>query len=354
VLFIIAGEPKENPQGLSLSEKRFPTGVGYLISVLRDAGYRVDFLDRYLLGDVWPQNWNYDLVGIYTSTVTFPDALKIIEKVPDKVPIAMGGPHTSFNPESIPEKVKWICQGEGERAILDIASGKLPKGIYRYPRIENLDTLPMPSFDIFDKLPYLKTVPWFKGKVFNMCTSRGCPYRCSFCLVYKIWGRKVTFFSAERIVQDIEKVIRDYGVEGIYFREDNFTFSPKRVERFCKILRDKNIKLNWACEARCDTPLELLENMAKSGCKAIYVGIESGSDKMLQVYNKGFTVSTVEKFISKCKEVGIRLHASFIKDHPEETKEDKEATKRLIEKFKPPFFNPFFNTYREDFVIPKA
>ena len=207
ILLIVSGEPKENPQKLAFAEKRFPIGVGYLISVLRKAGYRVSFLDRYLLGNVWPKNWRYDLIGIYSSTPTFPDTLRIIEKIPKGIPIAVGGPHTSFSPKSFPDRVNWIIQGEGERAILDVVSGTLPKGIWKYTRIKNLDELPTPAFDVFDPLPYLKTVNWFPGKVFNFATGRGCPFSCSFCWVRKIWGHKVTLMSAERIIEDIQMKI---------------------------------------------------------------------------------------------------------------------------------------------------
>jgi len=351
VLLIISGEPKYNPQHLNLSEKRFPIGVGYLISVLKKRKIKVDFLDRYLLGNIWPKKWDYELVGIYSSTPTFPDTLKIIEKVPSNIPIAVGGPHTVFSPDTIPDKVKWICQGEGELMIQDIVDNKLKAGIYKYERIKNLDYLPTPAFDYFDPLPYIKSVKWFPGKTINFVTSRGCPYNCSFCWVRKIWGRKVTVMSAERIIEDILKVKKDYNVEGIYFREDNFTVLPDRVEKFCNILNKKNIKINWCCEGRANTPLDLLPEMAKSGCRAIYVGIESGSDKMLEVFNKQLTIAQIESFLSKCRKVGIKIAASFIVNHPEETESDKLETKKLIEKWKPDTI--WLNPWREDYVIPK-
>jgi len=349
VLLIISGEPKENPQRLSFAEKRFPIGVGYLISVLRKAGHKVDFLDRYLLGDVWPENWNYDLVGIYSSTPTFPDTLHIIEKVPEDIPLTVGGPHTCFNYKSIPDRVDWIIQGEGEEAILDVISGTLPKGVWRYARIENLDELPTPAFDVFEPLPYLKTVEWFPGKVFNFSTGRGCPFSCSFCWVRRIWGHKVTLMSAERIIEDIKKVQKDFKVEGIYFREDNFTVDKRRVERFCKLVR--KLKILWCCETRADIDPELIELMYSSGCRALYVGIESGSQKMLEVYNKRLTLSEIELFLKSCKKVGMKVAASFIINHPEEGKEDREATRKLIEKWKPDTI--WLNPWREDYVVPK-
>ena len=352
ILMIISGEPKQNPQGLALTEKRFPIGVGYLISVLRQNGHNVDFLDRYLLGNVWPKNWNYGLVSIYSSTITFPDTLRIIKKVPKEVPIAIGGPHTSFDPATIPKRVKWICQGEGERFIIDLAEGRLNGHLHKYPRIENLDSLPTPAFDIFVKLPYLTSVPWFRGKIFNFCTSRGCPYNCSFCFVRKIWGHKVTLMSSDRIVADMLKVKRDFGAQGIYFREDNFTINKARVKRFCELLLIRGIKIPWTCESRADIDLGLLPLMRRAGLKAVYVGIESGSQKMLNIYNKQLTVGQIGNFLTACNKNGIQVAASVIINHPKETDNDRKMTRDLLRKYKPSIV--WTNPWRQDYVIPPS
>lgn len=352
ILMVISGEPKQNPQGLGLTEKRFPVGVGYLISVLRNNGHKVDFLDRYLLGNIWPKKWNYDLVGIYSSTVTFPDTLRIIKKVPKQIPIAVGGPHTVFDPTTIPKRVKWICQGEGERCILDIAGGKLNGDTWKYPRIEKLDNLPTPAFDVFVKFPYLTSVPWFRGKVFNFCTSRGCPYNCSFCFVRKIWGHKVTLMSSDRIVADMLKVKQDFGAQGIYFREDNFTISKARVKRFCELLLLRGIKTLWACETRADVDLELLPLMKRAGLKAVYVGIESGSQKMLNIYNKQLTVGQIENFLGVCNKNSIQIAASIIVNHPKETNKDRKMTQDLLRKYRPSII--WTNPWRREYVIPPS
>lgn len=358
VLLIISGEPKENPQNLNLTEKRFPTGVGYLISTLREHGHQVDFLDRFLLGNVWPESWNYDFVGIYSSTVMFPDTLKIVERVPEGIPIAVGGPHTCHVPHKIPERVKWICQGEGEQFILDLAEGTLGDkvswlhgDVWRYPRIEDLDELPSPAFDVFDKMPYTSIAPWFPGKVFNFCTSRGCPFDCSFCWVNKIWGHKVTMLSAGRIVEDVLKVRKDFGVWAVYFREDNFAVSEKRLKEFCELLLKKNIKLFWACEMRADVSLDLFPLMRKTRLKMVYVGIESGSQRMLDIYNKKLAVGQIEKFLACCNENSIQVAASVIVNHPKETTEDRGMTRKLLDKYRPAII--WTNPWREGYVIPE-
>lgn len=350
-LLIISGEPKENPQELNLTEKRFPTGVGYLISVLKQEGHQVDFLDRFLVGDVWPEHWNYDFVGIYSSTITFPDTLRIINQIPEEIPIAVGGPHTCFEPHGIPKRVKWICKGEGEHCILDIAEDKLKKGTLRYSRIENLDELPTPSFDVFAKLPYVTAVSWFPGKVFNFCTSRGCPFNCSFCWVSRIWGHKVTTMSAGRIIEDVLKVRKDFGVRAIYFREDNFAVSERRLKEFCELLLKKEIKLFWACEMRADVNLDLFPLMRKARLKAVYVGVESGSQKMLDIYNKKLTVDQIEKFLARCNENDIQVAASIIINHPKETVEDRRMTRELLDKYHPGAI--WINPWRGDYLVPK-
>ena len=349
-------------QGLSFGEKRFPIGVGYLISVLKQAGHEVEFVDRYLLGsNVWPKEKRYDYIGIYSSTPCFEDTNAIIRELHGRGRIMVGGPHTSYCPESIPSEVDFICEGEGERVILDIVerngkSSLTGRGlrVHRAPRLtsKELDVLPSPPFDLFSKLPYDLSVPWFSdAPVYNMCTSRGCAFNCSFCDVGKIWGKKVAVMRAERIVEDIEKCITDFGAKGIYFREDNFAVSKARVQRFCDILLRKEVQIKWCAESRVDAvDQELLSLMARAGCKALYVGFESGSNKMLKTYNKAITVSQSRKFASAAHDAGILIAASMIFGHPEETDVDRALSEKLVREIKPK--TVWWNRWRKEYSIP--
>jgi len=336
ILFLTSAHPTGNV-GLSFREKRFPLGIGFLVSVVRNAGHKVDFYDRYLFGPGHFPEDNYDFVGIYSNTPCFKDTLRIVNHYKGKAKIIVGGPHTSVYPETLNEDIDFIVQGEGEQAIIDILEGKAKQRILRYPRIKNLDSLPTPAYGVFKELPYRDRVPWFKTKpVWVMNTSRGCPFNCVFCNVKDIWGREYTCFSSNRVVEDMKFLQKTYGVKGIYFREDNFTCSRKRVERICNLLMKGNVNMNWCCETRVDTLDEhVIERMSAAGCKAFYVGFESGSQRMLNIYNKGTKVEQGLKIVEWARKYNIKIAGSFIKDHPKENLRDKKLTRNFIRVTKP-------------------
>ena len=347
VLLTTSAAPENSP--FSTDEKRPPLGVGFLISVLRNAGHKVYFIDNYLrpsnfLETDYLLNNKIDYVGIYANTICYRDTLKMFQKLNNlkkngkwRGKILVGGPHTSVALETIPDFVDYIVQGEGEKAILDIVEGKVLSRVIRYPRIENLDDLPMPAWDYFVNLHYDFGTEWFNDKpVFVMNTSRGCPFRCSFCSVGSIWGKRYTYFDAERIVNDIEYLIKSYGAKGIYFREDNFTFRKERVIKFCNILLEKNIRIKWACESRVDTlDKEIIKLMAKAGCKGVYFGVESGSQRELDFLKKGITIEQIEKVFGWCKKADIKTYASFIVGVPTETEQERVETVCFAQKLKP-------------------
>ena len=169
-----------------------------------------------------------------------------------------------------------------------------------------------------------------------MNTSRGCPYACAFCSVGGIWGRRYTCFSAERVLRDVQELISRYGIRGVYFREDNFTINRERVVRFCEGLLSRSVSLKWACETRVDTlDRELVSLMALSGCRGLYLGIESGSERMLGQLGKGIHVEQIERAFAWCGEHGIGTLASCITGIPGDTKQDHQQTKTLLKRIQP-------------------
>ena len=307
VLLTTSAAPLQSP--FSTTEKRPPLGIGFLISILRNAGHEVFFIDNYLQ----PSNFldtdyltrnNIDFVGIYANTICYRDTLRMLYRLQYnresgkwKGKIIVGGPHTTVGLDTIPGFVDYVVQGEGEKAILDIVEGKATERVIRYTQLKNLDALPMPAWDYFTNLPYKWSVDWFPDTpVFTMNTSRGCPFNCSFCSVGSIWGKKYTYFSAERIVSEIEYLVTLYGAKGIYFREDNFTLNKPRLRQFCNLLTEKNIRIPWYCESRVNSmDRETVELMYRAGARAFYFGVESGSQKILDFLQKDISVEQTRK-----------------------------------------------------------
>ncbi|HOD35758.1 MAG TPA: glycosyltransferase [Syntrophales bacterium] len=347
ILLITPAAPDQTP--FSTTEKRPPLGVGYLISVLRRAGHKVFFIDNYLqpnnfLDTNILQENSIDFVGLYANTICLRDTLRILHKLQFlrysgkwNGKIIVGGPHTSVAVETIPDFVDFIVQGEGEDAIIDIVEDRVRERIVRYPRIVNLDKLPLPAWDYFVKLPYHWGVQWFPEKpVFTMNTSRGCPFGCSFCSVSSVWGRKYSFFSAERVVTEIEFLMRKYDAKGFYFREDNFTANRKRLLRFCNLLLERGINIPWACETRVDSlDREVVELMHRAGARAFYFGVESGSQRILNFLNKGITVDQISNAFRYCREFGIKTAANIMIGVPTETAQDIHETQKLLEDIRP-------------------
>ncbi|WP_347272951.1 glycosyltransferase [Candidatus Kuenenia sp.] len=347
VLLTTSAAPSQSP--FSTVEKRPPIGLGFLISVLRNAGHEVFFIDNYLqpnnfLETDYLQRNKIDYVGIYANTICYRDTLRMFYKLDYlrrtgkwRGKIMVGGPHTTVALHTIPDFVDYIVQGEGERAILDIVEDKVKDRVVRYPTIKNLDELPMPAWDYFIRQPYKWGVEWFKETpVFTLNTSRGCPFKCTFCSVGSIWGKQYTYFSAERIVSDIEYLIKNYGAKGIYFREDNFTLNKKRLTTFCNLLIEKKINIPWACETRVNTiDREIVELMHSAGARAFYFGVESGSQKVLDFFKKDITIEQTRNAFNLCHEFGIKTAASVIVGVPTETEDDIVQTIRLVEEIKP-------------------
>lgn len=345
VLLTTSAAPLMSP--FFTNEKRPPLGIGYLISVLRKAGHNVFFIDNYLRpSDFLESGYLLDneinLVGIYANTICYRDTRCMLHKLQQmrehkiwRGKIAVGGPHTSADLESIPGFVDHIVIGEGERAILDIVEGTTDRIIRKEP-IRDLDELPMPAYDYFVDLPYDFSVQWFSEQpVFTMNTSRGCPFQCAFCSVGSVWGHRYRYFSAGRVIEEVKYLAERYEAEGIYFREDNFTVNRQRVIDFCQGLHKANLDVRWMCETRIDAlDHDLLKLMHQAGCRALYIGVESGVQRLLDFMNKGITIKQTEAVFRWCNELGINTYASFIVGVPTETSQEREQSIEFSQKIK--------------------
>jgi len=353
VLLLTSPAPSWSP--FFTGEKRPPLGVWSLIGTLRKAGHDVGFIDLYVEDQELPPVSGYDYVGIYANTICFDGTLRVLNELRRrraagwKGKILVGGPHTTPQPESIPAWVDHVVQGEGERAILDIVEGREQRRLFRAERIPNLDDLARPSYDLIDRYQYstkFQAILQHVEPVFTMNTSRGCPRSCTFCSVGSVWGRRYTAQSSRRVVDDMAWLQRDFGARGIYFREDEFTMVPKRVRGICEKLVKADLGLTWMCEARCDSleDPDLVKLMAAAGCRGLYIGVESGSDRMLtEVFNKGITTDQIRKAFAHAHAAGILPIASLLKQTGYETAEDYRLTDALLKEIRPAaaWHNPF-------------
>jgi radical SAM superfamily enzyme YgiQ (UPF0313 family) len=350
IVLATSSAPEKAP--LSTDEKRFPLGIGFLISILEKAGHRVWFFDDYLQPngfektDFLTRN-RVQFVGLYISSVSYSPALGMLNRLQDlrrsgkwNGRLMVGGPHVSLLPDTIPDYIDHLVIGEGETAILDIVEGKVKQRVVTHEPIRDLDSLPMPAYDRFQNDAYnLKVNKVEEQPIYTMNTSRGCPYLCTFCSVGGVWGRTYRTMSAERIVEDIAQLKNRWNVKGIYFREDHFTLDKARTVDFYQRLIRSSMDMVWLAESRVDSlDSDILELMKRAGCRWLYLGCESGSPRMLERYNKGITMEQIESVLHTCRRLDIKTYASFIVGTPGETQADRKATEELVQRTRPDIF----------------
>ena len=220
-------------------------------------------------------------------------------------------------------------------------------------RIPDPNKLPMPAYELLK--PSLYHEPFMERPFGMIQTARGCPHQCNYCV--KSFGTKLTTLSPERIIGELVFMKQHLGIRSVRFIDDTFTAVPKNVLRLCELMVSHNLNLTWSCLTRPDTiNLELLTAMKAAGCKRIFFGVESGSQRILDRYNKGLDVESTLTNLQACQEIGIETLGWFMVGQPGETRHDlaksisyaKQARFNyvLVSKFIPYPGTPIFNELR--------
>jgi radical SAM superfamily enzyme YgiQ (UPF0313 family) len=196
----------------------------------------------------------------------------------------------------------------------------------------DLDNLGFPSWDLIHPEEYPRAPLGFFLKGFPyvpLNTSRGCPYPCTFCGARTIVGHKVRYRSVENIMTEIENLYTTYGVREIHVVDDNFTFDRKFVVRFCERIINSQLSICFSSPngVRLDTlDQDLLLLMKRAGWYLIFVGIESGSQIILERMKKGLTKEKMREKITLIKNAGLETAGYFIVGYPGETKLEIEES----------------------------
>lgn len=335
----------------------YPIYLAYIVAVLEDAGVDVGFIDGVMeemsIGDFSEAaaKMKPDLVVIECSTPSIAYDLETARAVKESVggaSVALIGSHATFFHEEIlraNEAVDAICRGEAEITVKELAlclAGredlseveglsfrKAGRVLVNPPRplIQDLDSLPFPARHIVRHDGYRAAI--YSGDCPTaMVSSRGCPYHCIYCLWPEtLYGHKFRARSAENVVDEMEHVVRDYGVDEIYFDDDCLTLNKKRVLDMCQLLLERRVDVKWIVQSRVDTvDREMLTVMKEAGCHYILFGVESGSSKMLDIMKKRISLDRVREAFRNCRELGIRSQAFFLFGIPGETQETIEET----------------------------
>lgn len=286
-----------------------------------------------------------DIVGISAWTDFWYPSFTLGKQLKELNPntkIVYGGPHVSIYPHITLEcaHTDAIVAGDGEEPfrnyVAHIAQNeplKEQSGIYlkkdlnenqSYPLYieKDLDKLSTPNRELLPLKNYSSIL--FKEKYSStMITSRGCPYKCTFC---KLNFQKTLSRSAQNVVEEFA-YLESLGIKEVEVYDDTFTWSKKRVREICEGILERNIKIHWAIRDRVSSyDPELIHLMKKAGCNRIHYGIESGVQHVIDRMKKKITVEEATIAVKGAKKAGMTVLAFFMFGNIDETKEDMEET----------------------------
>lgn len=351
----------KNSLGLNIP----PLNLMYLASSLEEASIPVKIFDDdlYQLGSETitkiVSKIDPKIIGITATTATIKNSLnylKIIKKELTNTLTVIGGTHPTFMPNEVlneEDSLDVVVIGEGEKTLVDIANNYIKnenkdlsnvKGIvYKdngriiatepRPLIENLDTLPFPARHL---------VPFKSYKLSNqaggMITSRGCVFSCNYCSSSLIMGRKFRTRSPENVVDELEELVYKYGLKDIAFLDDIFMLNKKRAELIATEIKNRDLDVSFVASSRVNmVDRSLLESLKSSGMKTLYCGVESGSQRVLDLMGKGITLEQVKNAFKIAKGVGVDVVGSFILGYPGETAKEMDETINFSIKLNPDY-----------------
>lgn len=354
-------------------------GLAYIAATLREAGHEITVIDA--VGEGIDQSLDFDspsgtmrriglapeevlrripsdtqLVGItHMFLHEWPQVRELAEAIKGRfpeVPLILGGENATSYRDQIfteTEAIDACVIGEGERtavALADRVAHGQPFGgldsvatrpgagdVAREPnlpvRIRDLSSIPRPAWDLFPLESYLRYPSTFgvdRGRTIPMLATRGCPYKCSFCSAPKMWTSRYTVRDPEDIVDEIEEYIRTYGIDNVDFVDLTAMTKRKWTLQFCDALEARGLHITWQLPvgARSESMDEhLMRRLSETGCKNITLAPESGSERMLEIFDKRVDLDHVLDVAKAARRAGVITHLNTIIGHPKETARDR-------------------------------
>jgi len=296
--------------------------------------------------------------ALRTSLPTYSYDMEIAQRIKEETDarIIIFGPYVSLNGQETIEKdfVDIIVFGEPEYTFVDIFSKSLKEteGIWfkdekgeiirnnPRKRIEDLNRLPIPSWELMPYKNYILPRPQFpdESPFLPVLTSRGCPFSCSYCPYPSVQGSKWRKRSAENVVKELEYIVKDLGINNVLVRDAEFTLNRERVLKICEGIINRRLKFFWRCETRIDTLDEnLVTMMAKAGCCGLNLGIESVSEESSRrMGRKVITQKQCREILNLCRQHNISTFCFFIIGLPGEGKKEILKTIKFARSIDPP------------------
>jgi len=343
-------------------------GIAYVGASLKKAGHQITLIDGSLQGvnteviarlvtELCP-----DYVGVTGFTLQYPVVKGIfpaIKRLNRHIVTVFGGQHASALTEYVMEnnpEIDFVIKGEGEVAfpaliearaaggedfkqIAGLAFRENGKVVVSPPSVlTDIDDLEYP-WRVVNPLDYAKGMGHgFMAKrrpLAPVISSRGCPYKCTFCGGSVVLGRKLRLRNPKRFVDEIEYLVDTFGIREVHIVDDNFTFYKEHAASVCEEILKRRLDITWALPngIRADSvDYQLLQLMREAGCYYTALGIEFGSERMLKLTHKQLSLEAVRKTILMAQKLGYITHGFFMMGHPQEYKEDTLATIEVARK----------------------
>lgn len=357
---------QDDPKEQKIMRPYVPLGILYISAYLEQHGFENDVFDTTFSSKTeFEQHLlvtKPSIVGLYTNLVTKVNILSIFHFIKQNLPetiIILGGPDVRYNAENyLRHGVDYIVMGEGEQTMLALVQhivhqqgelsaiagvaylrdGALVQNAER-EKLKNLDDLPLPNRKKVNLHLYLDTWKKFHGKgTMSVSTMRGCPYTCKWCS-RGVYGLSYRRRSPEKVADELDMLKREYNPDSLWFVDDVFTISHKWLEEFRNELKNRNLRIPYECITRADRMNEEVLGMLKeTGCFRVWIGAESGSQKIIDLMDRRVDVNRVRDMIRLSKKYNIESGTFIMLGYPGETEEDIEETIHHLKQSNPDHF----------------
>jgi len=355
----------EDPKELQIMKPYAPLGILYLCSHLRNQGFDVDVFDTtfsnretlfQLLRTETPS-----VVGIYANLMTRGNVVEILKVAHEAGwKTVVGGPEPgAYALEYLQAGADFVVFGEGEQTMQDLleafrtdatdctsipglayldANGNMHETAQR-KQIADLDAQPWPARHAVDISRYVKT--WRdahgKGSV-NFITARGCPYKCRWCS-HQVFGQTHRRRDPLLVVDEVEWLLQTYSPDMVWVSDDVFTINHKWIRDYAAEMRRRGLRIPFECISRADRlNAEMLDLLAELGCFRVWIGSESGSQRILDAMDRGVKVEQVQQAVALTRERGIESGMFLMWGYEGEELDDIEATIKHVSISKPDIF----------------
>ena len=352
-----------NSYGKGMEESWISHGLCSISAYAKKEGFTVELIDLRCL-----ENWSHfnqiiiekkpDVVGITMMSVDYNPAIKsikIIKKASPHTIVVVGGPHPTIMLEEIEKEknIDHIITGEGEISftglLKNIEKGDCSPIVIKGVVPEDLDKLPFADRELFQNLEYPLPVDGFENPFVTVIAGRGCKYNCNYCQPAEriIFGKKVRRRSPANVIQELKILREKYAFKSMMIHDDCITEDRPWVIEFCRLYKENGFSQPFACQSRADIICrnkDMVQLMADTGLNIMFIGFESGNQRVLNFLRKGTKVEHNYRAAEICSKYGVKIWANYMMGIPTETKEEVMDTVRMIQTIKPNHYSPAFYT----------